>query len=1431
MKQDEYIQLNRSFREIASDSSASDEADISLPYVRGEQLLWPDLLKEYRVIVLSEAGSGKTSEIRHAARLLLAQGKAAFFLRLESVANSLESSFEEGTYDQFNEWLASAEEGWLFLDSVDESRLRHPRDFECSVCALGTRINKGLERAHIVITGRANAWRPVSDLSHCAKCFPFKAIAPEQGSANKEEEARQTFKFVALHDLDRERITTFLKYVGVDDYPAFLDAIDRSDAWSFTARPQDLKELAEFWMENGRIGNRTELIQNSINQRLRERDQGRAETYPLSADRGREGATRLAAATVLTQTTTIQIPDGDKTSNALPVHVILANWGEKDIFALLSRPVFDEAIYGAVRFHHRTVREYLAAEWFSHLLNRGVSRRSVERLFFRSQYGIDFVTPALRPLLPWLVLFDEKIRDRVRILAPEVFFEGGDPTQLPLDIRREILRKICQQMAADTRGGSVGDYFAVQRFAHPDLSEEVGSLLRLYVSHCDIAAFLLRMIWLGQMTQALPDALAIALNGCSERYVRLTAFRAVKAIGARADIERVRMSFLNESDSLNRVWLGELVMDLQPNEANLTWLLSCLEKSAPKERFSVDPLMDHMTTFVREADINLLPAVVSGLNRLLQSPPVIERRFCETSSRHVWLLTAAAQAIERLIIVRHPAALDSDSLRVIHMYSTVGHYHDMGIGDAKTDFTEHVRAWEDLNRRLFWFEASEARKALDRKSGEKLTTWTVVSIFGSFCWKFEAKDFEYVLSEISRQDNDDDKLVALSLAFTLYREAKRPCKWRERLKVAVKENATLSVQLARYLKPHAMTTEERQSRRDTSKIQKRAITAQTERDKSEEKWMLWLRANTGNLQSILKKQPDMVTNTLRCLYDRVECGNRTSDRWARHNWQSLTAKYGDAVARYYRDASVSIWRHHVPTLRSEGAPLNQTSIAVLVGLSGVSIEYVETPNWVDTLKPDDVIRACRYATCELNGFPNWFQTLYETHRQSVLDFVMKEIRFEMSIESENCDPHYIIDDVNRSGQWMWNDIAPEIYPILSAREPIRVNTLEHFLTIVQGSDIPDDSIASLARNKCATLDDADHLARWFAVWTGVAPDKAIPALMNRFAEIDNSDAQTKFAMIYGTQLFSGPFGNDVHVRKEFVTPQHLKTLYLLMSKHIRHAEDISRGNSGAYTPELRDYAQRSRDEALRLLRDLPGKASYLTLREIASLHPDQSVRPWILHQARTRAEQDGNISPWKPQQVSDFYERLERTPRNHGELAELLIQRLNDLKEALEQGDNSIAAILQRGTEETEVRNYVGYELRERANNRYSVVQEEELADAKKPDLRVQGIGFDSPVPIELKLADRWSGAQLFERLKNQLCGDYLRDNRSRRGVFLLIYRGDKQEWVVPASNQRVDFAGITAKLNGYWQQQLSPLFPDIDEITVLGIDLKKRSAPPLNNG
>ena len=76
-----FVELNRTFHELSNDPNDTDNIQLRRTLHLAKPLTWADLTSEFRVIVLSEAGAGKTQEIRHFAERLRAVGKAAFFLR------------------------------------------------------------------------------------------------------------------------------------------------------------------------------------------------------------------------------------------------------------------------------------------------------------------------------------------------------------------------------------------------------------------------------------------------------------------------------------------------------------------------------------------------------------------------------------------------------------------------------------------------------------------------------------------------------------------------------------------------------------------------------------------------------------------------------------------------------------------------------------------------------------------------------------------------------------------------------------------------------------------------------------------------------------------------------------------------------------------------------------------------------------------------------------------------------------------------------------------------------------------------------------------------------------------------------------------------------------------------------------------------------
>lgn len=1430
----EFIQLDRTFHELSKYASESDDADIGQAFHVGKRLSWSDIANEYRTVILSEAGTGKTEEIRHVAETLRAEGKQAFFIRLEHIPDDFEDAFEVGAFEEFQNWLASSDEGWLLLDSVDEARLRSPGDFELAVLKLGKRIAAAKQRTHIVITGRTTAWRPKTDLEHCARHLAYTppiVEAKDQAKSDdgpdldfetpKETKATKPkgspFKIIALDDLSPDQIRRFAAARNVKDTQAFLDAVERADAWTFTARPQDLEELAGFWNDNARIGSRLEIMRNSIDRRLTERKPDTADARPMALDRARKGARSIAAATTLAHEATIRIP-GASNSQGIPIREVLTDWDEKDCATLLDRPIFDEAIYGGVRFHHRSVREYLTAEWLADLLKCETSRRKIEELLFRTQYGIEVVVPTMRPVLPWLAILDDKVRERLGHIAPELLLEGGDPSQLPLDTRRGILHKVCEQLASGATSRTMTDFAAVQRFASNDLAADVVELLGKYGANDDLAWFLLRMVWLGELKQALPSAKAFALSPTAGKYTRIAAFRAVRAVGSQSDLQEVRSSFATEAASLNRDWLAELLDSLTPTVETVTWLFECLERVEDRNPHSVDQLTDAVDEFVKRAEPQLVPPLIDGLNTLLERPPVRERRYCEISTRYSWLIGAAAHGVERLIETRHTAALNESSLAVLQKVPIAKTRDIDDYRELKGEFGKLVPAWPELNRASFWHDVSHARAALDVKKAERLNDFWQVSIYGAF-WHFHDSDFDYFVDQMTTKELADDRLISLSLAFRLYVLNGRDRVRRERLKKAAAADPELASALTLSLKPPAKG---RSSwRRSEARWKRRSEARERKQKKNRADWQTALRGNPDKIRDSGLK-PGLLSNWQYHLLHEARDKDGRSGRWTDGNWKALVEEFGDEVAHAYREGAIQFWQSYAPQLRSEGASANSTPYAVIFGLVGLQIDARETPQWENNLTPARVDQACRFASYELNGFPSWFARLFAKHTTQIRDFLLAEMRYELSNERRDQDSHYIISDIIYDGEWAWESLSPSVFQMLRGKEPKNLSNLNHLLQIVQASSLPDADLAKLASRKAKALRRPGHAAAWFAVWAGVDPAPAIAALEDRLKKIEADVDRIDFAMKFITQLLGGRRSQGSKVRAAYRSAQHLKALYLLMHEHIRSKEDIERAGKGVYSPGLRDDAQDARNSLSETLRSMPGKEAYIALREIAQAHPEESYRPWFALHAKAKAQLDADLTPWTAAQVREFSDAHERTPNNHRDLADLGRLRLLDLKDDIENGDSSLAKLLLHTQDESEMRTFIGRELRKEARGRYSVPQEEEFADAKRSDLRFHGANVDAPVPLELKLADNWTGPEIFERLENQLCGDYLRDNRSRRGLFVLVNLGSKKNWQLPDSAQKVDFDGLIAALENHWETR-APSYPGVDHVDIIGVDVPKR--------
>jgi hypothetical protein len=461
----------------------------------------------------------------------------------------------------------------------------------------------------------------------------------------------------------------------------------------------------------------------------------------------------------------------------------------------------------------------------------------------------------------------------------------------------------------------------------------------------------------------------------------------------------------------------------------------------------------------------------------------------------------------------------------------------------------------------------------------------------------------------------------------------------------------------------------------------------------------------------------------------------------------------------------------------------------------------------------------------MNGFPDWLQSLHSVFPDIVEERILGEIEWEFSKYDGEEICHYVLDDVFWQLNWIKPNISGRILSFLGIYEPKHDVTVKKALGIVLSCPgCNREAFIDIAKAKVECLPTENRQILWLAGWMCVEAEGALQALINILNQITVPSQATNFSMKFIVALLGERSERGVTEYMDYIKPEILLSLIKLMHTHIRIEEDIDRTRGGVYTPGFRDNAQDARGRLFRLLLDIPGKATYLALIDLAKHHPNKSMRHRYLIYAKRRAESDTDFEPWKSEDISRFAEKAEKAPQNHRELNELVISRLLDLKADLEEGDTSLANILVDVEEETKHRNFIGGWLRERSFGLFSVPQEEELADAKKPDIRVHGVGFDGPVPIELKVADNsWSFRKLIERLHNQLCGQYLRDFRSNCGIFMLIYRGKKKNWKHPKTGKYIDFYRLVQLIEKE-AEKIIATDTKIESIKIINVDLTKRN-------
>lgn len=1428
------VPLERYFSPIRQSEADSDEQDFSSFFSGSKRTNWSDLEKEFRCVILAEAGAGKSFEMEARARYAQEIGRAAFFIRIEDIADGFEDAFEVGSVEAFKNWLGSQEEAWFFLDSVDEARLDNPRAFEKAIKLFAVRIKLAQHRARVFISSRPYAWRARSDRTLVERYLPFTKPNSEKTDygdnisegvdVNEATEVESSLSVFLLDPLDESGIREFASYRGAQEVDRLILELQRASLMSMAARPFDLEGILGKWGTDQSLDGRLELLQHNIDLRLREIDPNRAQRQPLNLEKAKRGARVLAAAVILTGAPGIRIPDSTFPNKGIDAETILGDgWEPAEVRALLERGIFNDSIYGVVRFRHREIRELLAAEWFSHQLRHGNSRHTTEALFLREQYGHWVITPRLRPVLPWLILFDDELRQAVLKIAPEVAVEGGDAARLPFVERQALLNEIVRRIVQEDNRSAQNNN-AIARIAQADLTNNTLHLIIRHRDNDDAIFFLGRLVWQGEMTQCVPVLSEIAADSIRDISPRVAAIRAVMTCGGRDQQDHLWNLLTKSARALPRKLLVEILDEAVADLASVDLLLASIDKLEPYEKYKTTGLSQALHKFIDRLPISgrsvseSLLAIVRGLNIFLDKEPYIERRECKVSKEFIWLLGPASHAVERLVSARSEKALSSEVLSVMLKVPMARSWRGDDFNEYKNRLHEIVPIWQELNDALFWRSVDEARSRLEAEKSERLIDVWRVCLMDHY-WKFERDRFFDVLGFIEACDLLDDKLVAQSLAHDIFMRADKPDDWMHELKKAASGNSDLEERLGSLLNPTKSQAildrdEDDARREDEWKREK------NERDKNRLEWIEYLKETPDVVRHPPELHPgDLSHDQLELLYEIEDCGIRLS-RMGGANWKVLIKEFGENVAQAYRDAAISQWRNFTPGLRSEGRD-TPISYALIFAMAGLEIESSEVDSFPLNLTEAGVRHALRYVVWELNGFPKWFEQIHRVYPGLVLDVILPELYWEFVHTKEDKSMHYILHDLVYHAPWLHKQLVSSITAWIEKNEILNSDVLHYCIHILHSGGIDSKTISKLAQEKIANSVAKEHLAVWFALWVSASAEDAIPVLEKWLENLSEVDASQE-AQLFITKLMGGRFTGAVAVHGDFRNVKHLKKLYVLMHRHIRVENDIDRIDGRVYSPGLRDDAQDCRSSLFNLLSEIPGKEAYIALLELANELPDIQYKSWMQKRAYRRAEEDADLEPWSAQRVREYDQYQTSTPTSHRQLFDLTVNRLIDLKAWLERGNDSPYKTWQRAEGETETRNLVAGCLNGQSVGRYTCAQENELPNRQRPDIWVQNPRVPSPVPIELKLLEKWSGPDLCERLRNQLAGDYLREATAGCGVMLLIWQGKSTQSSWQIDGQPVSLAELENALKSYWRK-VANNFPNVVAIEVILIDLTVR--------
>lgn len=1388
--------IERTFKDIP-DGKVNDADQqsflVSLGWSRG--YTWDDLLHSKRVLIISEAGAGKTYECRKQSERFWASGEPAFFVELAALAaEDLRSLLDADEEARLDGWLVSQSEvATFFLDSIDELKLTMG-SFERALKRLKKCIGGQLHRARVVITTRPIPFDeqlvrnvlpvpmvPSSDSDEEA----FAKIAMREHREphdNRSKNQSPDWRSVALMPLSDEQIVDFCRHQGVSDPELLFEDLRRRNALEFARRPQDLIELCADWREHKRIRTHRDQVASNVRVKLLPRED-RPEPAELSVDKAIEGASRIALAVQMTRRITIRhsaASDAVEEEAALDPATILSDWQPNERKALLERPLFGFASYGRVRFHHRSVTEYLAAERLIAFRRQGMPFRALKRLLFAETKGNTIVRPSKRPVAGWLALQEDGIFELLRDNEPAVLLDEGDPESLTQTQRNQALHAYAKRYGPGGWRGLQVPHIQVHRFASNELAEEIDRIWRCGVENPDVREVLISLIEAGRIEACADIVFDITQDIAATAVERIMAIDALVALGD----ERLGIvsDKITDADGLwpDRVVLGA-ILRLFPKYMSVEQLFRTL-RWIKREKRNVGDLNWRLPRLIAGASLDLpvLEELRDGLLALVSEGLKWRKEWPHIMSDRPHLSGALAATCERGLDI----SLDNQwlhggvvSLRLHHR----DHCDDEWIKSLRERLI-NLKAVD--NERLFWVE-----DALLQSLHEIKDPWrrlAEITIHDGPVQLRPDRDLTWVSEALGDTTRDTcERAMLLEAAIRLSSDRDTWKEHAEGLRPLIVDEPSLMQRLDDWLK---LSKHDEKHRYWEKKRAEHKEKQERRKAKSRASWVQFWREVANQPENAFSKEQSWNTawNLWRAMSHDGE--DSRSSGW---NRRFIEEQFNKETADKLRRVLMKIWRDDHPTFPSERPEGERNTFLVRwqLGLAAIYAE-AESPDW--SAKLDDVKAelAARYALIELNGLPKWIEALVDTHPNAVDRTLGNELSWELNRPSGERGHSSLLQGI---------DYAPE--RVASLFLPRLESWLDDGGDWINGADNTTGMTERVRQVTQVILKhgDAAEIKRlqeralqrleqqipfslrlvWLSALMRIDPQTGVEKLADQIDVVEPSklsEAVTWLACLFGDRK------DGVDLNDERFTPQLLLKLLRLAYRHVRIQDDAH--HEGSYSPDTRDNAEQARNSIVTALLNAKGEEGLAAKLEMTEDPLFAHFKDRILAVAEENWAQEIDAEVFSEAQVVALDRSWEVPASTNEAMFAILKDRLSDLNDLL-LSDTTPRESWAGISDERVMRREISRELKHAANSIYTVDQEAVTADEKETDIRLRSVLSKHEAVIELKLGDGRPATDLRDTIENQLVRKYMAAEHCRAGALLVTLAKDRQ-WQHPDEKRMI---------------------------------------------